>query len=67
MHELRHRNLQLSELLFENFLNVYYNVFCTKEILDHDIISSILKVNERLSDPEVNKITPRLALKQPAE
>ncbi|XP_035223869.1 uncharacterized protein LOC118196518 [Stegodyphus dumicola] len=52
MHELRRRNPQLPELSFEDFLNVDSNVICTEEISDHDIISSIINENERLSDPE---------------
>ncbi|KFM72755.1 Tigger transposable element-derived protein 6, partial [Stegodyphus mimosarum] len=70
MHELRRRNPQLPELSFENFLNVDSNVICTEEISDHDIISSIINENERLSDSEEedeNEVTPRPTLKQAAE
>ncbi|XP_035234146.1 tigger transposable element-derived protein 6-like [Stegodyphus dumicola] len=68
MHELCRRNPQLPELSFKDFLNVDSNVICTEEISDHDIISSIINENERLSDPEEeNEVTPRPTLKQATE
>ncbi|GBL74588.1 Tigger transposable element-derived protein 6 [Araneus ventricosus] len=52
INELRKRNPLMSEISFQDFLNVDSDVICTEEISDEKIIVDIMNEKEELSDFE---------------